>query len=87
MLLSQTIGYTNMAKENVNHPSHYNQGKIECIEAMQSAFKPEEVVSFCKLNAFKYIWRAGNKGGKVTEDLEKARWYLDKAIEILDIPF
>ena len=53
---------------------------------MQSAFTNVEVVAFCKLNAFKYIWRAGKKE-KTVEDLEKARWYLDKAIEILDIPF
>ena len=67
---------------NVNHPSHYNQGNIECIDAMQAAYTKEEVIAFCKLNAFKYIWRAGNKG-ETLEDLQKADWYLDKAIELL----
>lgn len=72
-----------MAKENVNHPSHYNQGAVECIDAMLSAFGKTEVVAFCKINSFKYIWRANDKC-KTTEDLKKARWYLDKAIDLLE---
>lgn len=65
----------------VEHPQHYNQGNIECIDAMESAFGVDEVAAFCKLNAFKYIWRAGDKINTV-EDLKKARWYIDKIIEI-----
>lgn len=68
---------------NVEHPSHYNQGNIECIDAMIAAYTKEEVIAFCKLNAFKYIWRANNKG-KPLEDLQKADWYLDKVIELLN---
>lgn len=67
--------------ETVEHPQHYNQGNIECIDAMESAFGADEVASFCKLNAFKYLWRAGDKINTV-EDLKKARWYIDKIIEI-----
>lgn len=67
--------------ETVEHPQHYNQGSIECIDAMESAFGVDEVSSFCKLNAFKYLWRAGDKINAV-EDLKKARWYIDKIIEI-----
>ena len=67
--------------ETVEHPQHYNQGNIECIDAMESAFGVDEVAAFCKLNAFKYIWRAGDKLNTV-EDLKKARWYIDKIIEI-----
>lgn len=67
--------------ETVEHPQHYNQGNIECIDAMESAFGVDEVSSFCKLNAFKYLWRAGDKINAV-EDLKKARWYIDKIIEI-----
>lgn len=72
-----------MAKEDVNHPSHYNQGKVECIDAMESAFGVESVVTFCKLNSFKYIWRANDKGNTLT-DLKKAEWYLNKAVELLE---
>lgn len=66
---------------NVNHPKHYNQGSIECIDAMIAAFGKEEVKSFCKLNAFKYIWRANYKNN-AKEDLDKAVWYLTKALEL-----
>lgn len=68
------------SNDNVNHPTHYTKGNIECIEAMQSAFGKEEVMTFCKLNAFKYLWRAENKNGE--EDIEKAHWYLSKYIEL-----
>lgn len=67
--------------DSVNHPAHYNQGGIECIDAMLAAFGTSAVQTFCHLNAFKYLWRAGQKGDK-TEDLRKARWYIDKMIEI-----
>eukprot|EP01051_Picozoa_sp_SAG22_P006953 SAG22_NODE_473_length_10069_cov_17.183250_9_plen_58_part_00 len=39
-------------------PSHYTQGPIECIQAIESAYAPEEVAAFCRINAFKYIWRS-----------------------------
>ena len=70
--------------EQVNHPSHYKSldGQIECIDAMEAAFGKTEVASFCKLNAFKYVWRSLNKG-KCIEDIEKAIWYLNKYKEIL----
>lgn len=66
---------------NVNHPIHYNKGSIEAIDAMLAAFGIEEVISFCKINAFKYIWRANNKG-KTIEDLQKASWYINKTLEL-----
>lgn len=70
--------------DQVNHPSHYNNGGIECIDAMVSAFGEESVTEFCKLNAFKYIWRAGSKAGNSeTQDLRKAIWYLNKAVELI----
>lgn len=65
---------------NVNHPSHYNQGGIECIDAMVSAFGKEAVGNFCICNAFKYVWRAKQKNG--VEDLDKAIWYLNKVKEL-----
>ena len=65
---------------NVNHPSHYNQGGIECIDAMVSAFGKEAVGNFCICNAFKYVWRAKQKNGE--EDLDKAIWYLNKVKEL-----
>jgi hypothetical protein len=61
----------------VNHPDHYQGQGIECIDAMVAAFGPFEVASFCKLNAFKYIWRCLDKG-KTVEDIDKAIWYLER---------
>ena len=67
---------------NVEHPAHYNKGNIECIDAMIAAFGKAEVAIFCKINAFKYLWRAENKG-KYKEDMEKAAWYTNKANELI----
>ena len=53
--------------DNVNHPKHYASGGIECIDAMEAAFGKAEVASFCKLNAFKYIWRCFRKEDGVEE--------------------
>ncbi len=68
------------ASEAVNHPSHYNQGKFECIDVMVETFGNEATQDFCVLNAFKYIWRSREKGG--VSDLEKALWYLKKYLEL-----
>jgi hypothetical protein len=64
----------------VNHPSHYNQGGIECIDAMIAAFGKEATATFCHLNAFKYLWRSEHKNG--VEDIDKAIWYLTKYKEL-----
>ena len=68
------------AGEKVDHPSHYNQGKFECIDVMVETFGKEATQDFCLLNAFKYVWRTGEKNG--VEDVKKARWYLDKYLEL-----
>lgn len=62
--------------DKVIHPDHYNQGEIECIDAMISAYGVEAVKSFCLCNAFKYVWRTRDKNGE--EDIKKAQWYLLK---------
>ena len=63
----------------VNHPSHYTQGGIECIEAIEAAMTPEELRGYLKGNVIKYVWRSNHKGS-LLQDLEKARWYLDRLI-------
>ena len=64
--------------DTVNHPAHYTQGTIECIEAIKAALTPEEFRGFCKGNALKYIWRERHKGN--SESLLKAQWYMDKLL-------
>lgn len=64
--------------DDVNHPPHYNKGKIECIE-----FIEDQELNFARGNAVKYIVRAGAKGDKTKElqDLEKAQWYCKREAE------
>ena len=66
--------------DNVNHTSHYETGKFECIEVMQEVFGTEAVQNFCVCNAFKYLYRHRRKNGK--EDIEKARWYINKYLAL-----
>ena len=63
----------------VNSPSHYLSGDIECIDAMVSAFGEDQVRIYAKINAFKYLWRAGKKEGATDTDLAKANWYTKRA--------
>ena len=64
----------------VNHPSHYTDGNIECIDYIQDKLTAEEFQGYCKGNALKYISRAGKKNpDKYNEDLKKAIWYLERA--------
>lgn len=63
----------------VNHPAHYTQGGVECIDALAAAtvgLKGIEAV--CTSNAIKYLWRWKTKGG--LQDLQKAQWYLTRLI-------
>ena len=57
----------------VNNPPHYNNGSIECIDAMQSMLSEEEFIGYLRGNSFKYRWRYRHKNG--IEDLKKAEWY------------
>jgi hypothetical protein len=66
--------------DKVNHPSHYTQGKVECIDAIEAATVHKTGLdAVCTANIMKYIWRCESKNG--LEDLKKARWYLEKMIQ------
>ena len=74
---------TIIKNDNVNHPSHYTQGKFECIEVIEEITKPlEKFEAYLTGTILKYLWRWKHKNG--LEDLKKARWYLDKLIEKVD---
>ena len=61
----------------VNHPAHYNAYPVEVIEIT-------EHLNFCRGNVVKYVARAGLKSkDNEIEDLEKAKWYLNREIERL----
>ena len=74
-----------MCKENkfdvVECPQHYVSTSIECIDAMIETQGVEAVKAFCVCNAFKYLWRHNSKNGD--EDIKKANWYLNKAVELM----
>jgi hypothetical protein len=67
----------------VNHPSHYTDGGIECIEAIEAQLSLEEYRGYLKGNIAKYVWREKHKGG--TESLKKAQWYLSRLLELGEI--
>jgi hypothetical protein len=72
----------NMQSDNldmVNHPKHYNESGIECIDALE-AMLGDGFKSYLQGNITKYLWRYRYKNG--TEDLKKAEWYLRKLIEV-----
>jgi hypothetical protein len=65
------------AIDSVNHPAHYTRFPVEVIEIT-------EQLDFNRGNAVKYIARAGFKEGvDELEDLSKAAWYINRAIEKL----
>jgi len=65
--------------DEVNHPPHYTDGEIECIEAIEASLTPEEFRGYCKGNLMKYNWRERLKGG--TKSLKKGQWYLERLIQ------
>ena len=65
----------------VNHPPHYTQGEIECIEAIKyinNKLHTEGYEGYCLGNFIKYIWRCNFKNG--WEDIDKAIFYLDELL-------
>ncbi len=67
-----------MKKEMVNHPSHYNQGKIEVIDAIE-----DWGLNFSEGCVVKYVARYRYKDAPL-KDLKKAKWYLDRLISCLE---
>jgi len=69
--------------DGVNHPSHYTQNGIECIEAIKASMSLQEFKGMLKGNAIKYLWRYEHKG-KPAEDLKKAIWYIERLIQEIE---
>lgn len=71
-------GERTLSSDNVSHPPHYANGWSNGAEVIDLT----EHLSFCAGNVVKYVCRAGRKDpGKHVEDLEKARWYIDREIK------
>ena len=67
----------------VNHPSHYNTGGIECLDAIEASMSPAEFKGYLKGACQKYLWRHTYKG-KPVEDLKKCEFYLVRLIAALE---
>ena len=67
----------------VNHPPHYLQGGLECINVIKAMLTAEEFKGYCKGNAVKYIWREDHKGANI-QDLKKSVFYLNRIISKLE---
>lgn len=67
--------------DSVNHPSHYTDGGMECIDEMIMIFGRKATMHFCLCNAWKYRRRAMYKNGE--EDMQKSHWYLAKYKELM----
>ena len=63
--------------EEVEHPSHYTSGSVECIDAIEASMSSDEFRGYLKGSVLKYIWRYDKKGAP-EKDLAKAAFFLDK---------
>ena len=65
-------------QDNVNHPEHYTQSRLECIEAIEGLG-----LDFHQAQVLKYVYRHRFKNPdleKQLEDLRKAEFYLNRLI-------
>jgi hypothetical protein len=58
----------------INHPAHYTTGGVETIDFIEA-----KKLNYNLGNVVKYITRADHKGNRI-EDLQKAKWYLEREI-------
>lgn len=70
--------------DSVDNPSHYNAGSIETIDYIVDVLGEYDAIHYCHGNLIKYTGsRLWNKNNPI-EDAKKARWYLDKMIELME---
>lgn len=77
--LPPIIKAADVVKDAIN-PAHYKTGKYECIDVMIETLGIDFVKGFCIGNAFKYLYRFRHKNG--VEDVKKAKWYIDKFVDL-----
>ena len=68
----------------VNKPKHYNQGGIECIDAIHATMSSFAFCEYLRGTVLRYLWRCNYKSDKL-KDLRKAQWYLTKLIEEVEL--
>jgi hypothetical protein len=70
-----------LERDVVNNPSHYGQGKIECIDYISDVLTVNEYIGYLRGNIIKYQHRWRDKNG--VEDLKKAQWYTNRLVEYM----
>ena len=65
----------------VNHPPHYANASVECIDAIEASMTGEQMAGYLRGNVQKYVFRAYSKHPTPLIDLKKAQWYLNRLIE------
>lgn len=80
---SQDIKIDDNGPDMVNHPQHYTQGGIECIDALKAATVGKRgIEAVCVANVIKYLWRYEEKNS--VEDVRKAKWYLERLLKEME---
>ena len=69
----------NIMDDVINHPPHYTVGGIETLEVISAKLTNDQYLGYLLGNVMKYVMRHNYKG-KPTEDLKKAKFYLERAI-------
>ena len=79
----QIVNQSDAKPDMVNHPTHYCQDGIECIDAIKAAtVNKRGIEAVCVANVIKYVWRYETKNG--LEDVKKAQFYLNRLIDELE---
>jgi len=74
------MGKTTPRPDMVHSPPHYTAGKVECLDAIESALGAEGFAAYLRGQVIKYLWRMEHKGAK-GQDARKAKFYLDRLVE------
>lgn len=69
----------------VNHPPHYNQGGVECIEALEACLPEAAFRGHLRGTAIKYLWRCNDKHSDPLVDIDKALWYINRLRNTYDV--
>ena len=70
-------------EDQINHPTHYTQSKIECIDYMKDNMSDEAFRGYLEGACKKYLHRFRYKG-KPMDDLKKCQWYLNRLINEME---
>ena len=68
--------------DEITKPKHYTQGKVECLDAIDSMLGESSRIDFYRSQIVKYMWRLRDKGSPL-KDVKKARFYIDRLIQKL----